>query len=169
VPAVVVRLDNDFEGVGGHLGNSSASSAAVNILIPCSWQHTSSKPVTALDRERHGVKIAPVGVEVFEVEEQAFVVDEMRPRVPSRHVQLDQAISRHAEGGDVFDAWARVVAEIARWRHTDEPFFVAERAQALGDPPVARDPGEAEPDMRQMHDPQPRLAIAQDELCRVAE
>jgi hypothetical protein len=30
---------------------------------------------------------------------------------------------------------------------------------------VARDPGEAEPDMRQMHDPQPRLAIAQDELC----
>ena len=30
---------------------------------------------------------------------------------------------------------------------------------------MARDPGEAEPDMRQMHDPQPRLAIAQDELC----
>src|SRR3974390_2995513 len=50
-----------------------------------------SEPVPTLDRERHGVKIAPVGVEVLEVEEQAFVVDEMRPGMPGRDMELDQA------------------------------------------------------------------------------
>jgi hypothetical protein len=55
--------------------------------------------------------------------------------------------------------------KVARWRHADQPFFAAERPQALRNPPMPCDPGEAEPDMRQMHDPQPRLAIAQDELC----
>src|SRR5947209_16036393 len=45
-----------------------------------------SEPVAALDLERHGVKIMPVGVEVFQVNEQAFVVDEMRPGMPGRDV-----------------------------------------------------------------------------------
>src|SRR5438552_6172822 len=89
----------------------------------------------------------------------------MRPGMPGRDVQLDQAITRHPEGGDVLDARTRVIAEVAWWRHADQPFFAAERAQALRDPPMPCDPGEAEPDMRQMHDPQPRLAITQDELC----
>ena len=85
--------------------------------------------------------------------------------MPSRDVQLDQAIARHPEGGDVLEARARVITKVARWRHADQPFLAAERAQALRNPAVPRDPGEAEPDMRQMHDPQPWLAIAQDELC----
>ncbi len=76
------------------------------------------------------MKIAPVGVEVFEVDEQAFVVDEVRSGVPSRDVQLDQAIARHAEGDDVLDPRARVIAEVARRRHADQPFLAAERAAA---------------------------------------
>ena len=123
-----------------------------------------SEPVTALDIERHGVKITPVGVEILQVDEQAFVVDEMRPGVPGRDVQLDQAIARHPEGGDVLDARTRVITEVAWWRHPDQPFFAAERAQALRNPTMPRDPGEPESDVRQMHDPQPWLAIAQDEL-----
>src|SRR3984893_3082071 len=85
--------------------------------------------------------------------------------MPSPDVQFDQAIARHPEGGDILDARTRIIAKVARWRHADQPFLAAERAQALRNPAVARDPGEAEPDMRQMHDPQPRLAIAQGELC----
>src|SRR5580700_3511280 len=89
----------------------------------------------------------------------------MRPGVPGRDVQLDQAIARHPEGGDILDARAGIVIKVAWWRDADQPFFAAERAQALRNPPMARDPPEGESDMRQMHDPQPRLSIAQDELC----
>src|SRR5712671_4528466 len=92
-------------------------------------------------------------------------MDEVRAGVPSPDVQLDQLVARHPECDDVLDARARIVSEIARWRDADQPLLAAERAQALGDPPVSRDPGEAEPDMRQMHEPQPGLAIAQNELC----
>jgi len=89
----------------------------------------------------------------------------MRPSVPGRDVQLDQAITRHPEGGDVVNARTRVITEIAWWRHPDQPFFATERAQALRNPPMPCDPGEPEPDMWQMHDPQPRLAISQNKLC----
>src|SRR5271165_5378176 len=123
------------------------------------------QPVAALGCQRHGMKITPVRVEVLEVDEEAFVMDEVWPGMPGRNVQLDQAIARHPKRSDVVDARARVVAEVARRRHADEPFFAAERAQALGDAPVPRDPAETQPNMRQMHDPQPRLAIAQDKLC----
>src|SRR5437588_11629236 len=99
------------------------------------------------------MKIAPVGVAVLQVHEQALVVDEMRPGVPGRDVQLDEAVARHPEGDDILDAWARIVAEVARRRDADQPFLAAERTEALRDPPVPRDPAEAEPDMRQMHDP----------------
>src|SRR6516164_2242425 len=88
----------------------------------------------------------------------------MRPRVPSRDVQLDQAIARHPERDDVIDTRARVIAKVAWWRDTNQPFFAGERAQALRDPPMTCDPGKAQSNMRQMHDPQPRLAITQDEL-----
>jgi hypothetical protein len=111
------------------------------------------------------VKITVIGVEVLKVNEQAIVMDEMRPRVPGRDVQLDQAIAGHSKGGDILDTRPRIIIKVARWRDADQPLFAAERAQALRDPPVARDPAEAESDMRQKHDPQPRLAIAQDELC----
>src|ERR1700732_245775 len=89
----------------------------------------------------------------------------MRPGVPGRDVQLDQAIAWHPEGGDILEARARIIIQVARRRDADQPFFAAERAQALRNPAMAGDPSEAEADMRQMHDPQPRLAIAQDELC----
>src|SRR6266436_7057176 len=62
-----------------------------------------SNPVPALDNKRYGVKISPIGVAVLEVEEEAFVVDEVRPGVPSRDVQLDKAVARHPEGGDVLN------------------------------------------------------------------
>jgi len=89
----------------------------------------------------------------------------MRPGVPGRDVQLDQVIAWQPEGGDILDARAGIIIKVARWCDADQPLFAAERAQALRNPTVARDPGEAKPDMRQMHDPQPRLAIVQDELC----
>ena len=88
-----------------------------------------SEPVPALDRKRHRVKITVIGVEVLKVNEQAFVMDEMRPRVPGRDVQFDQAIARHQEGGDILDARARIIIQVARWRDADQPFFAAERAQ----------------------------------------
>jgi hypothetical protein len=50
------------------------------------------------------VKITAVGIEVLEVDKQAFVMDEVRPGVPSRDMQFDQAIARHPEGGYVLDA-----------------------------------------------------------------
>ena len=91
-------------------------------------------------------------------------MDEVWPGVPRCDVQLDQPITRYPEGDNILDPRARVVAKVARWRHTDKPFLAAERPQTLRDPPVTRDPGEAEPDMWQVHDPQSRLAVAQDEL-----
>jgi len=94
------------------------------------------------------VKITVIGVEVLEVDEQTFVMDEMWAGVPGRDVQFDQAIARHQEGGDILDARARIIIQVARWRDADQPFFAAERAQSLRNPPVARDPGEAESDMR---------------------
>src|SRR5262249_17852517 len=128
-----------------------------------------SEPVPALDWESHGVKIPPVGVEVLQVDEEAFVVDEVGPGMPRCDMQLDQAVPGHPEGNDILNARPCVVAEIARWRHADQPFLAAERAQALRDPPMPTNPAEAEPDVWQMHDPQPRLAVAEDELrlaCR---
>ena len=65
------------------------------------------------------MKIAPIGVEVFEVEELALVMDEMRPRMPSRDVQLDDAVARYPESDDVFEARARIIAKVARWRYAN--------------------------------------------------
>jgi hypothetical protein len=69
-------------------------------------------------------------------------VDEVWPGVPSRDVQLDQAIARHPEGRDVLDARPRAITKIARWRDADQPFFAGERAQALCNPPMPCDPGD---------------------------
>src|SRR5690349_3029512 len=71
----------------------------------------------------------------------------MRPGMPGRDVQLDQAITRHSEGGDVLDARTRFIAEVAWWCHPNQPFFAAERAQALRNPPMSCDPGQAESDI----------------------
>ena len=106
-----------------------------------------SEPVAAFDRQCGGMEIAPVGVEVLQIEEQAFVMHEMRPGMPGRDVQFDDAITRHPEGDDVLDARRRVVAKVPGRRDPDEPFLAAERAQALRDAPMPRDPAKAEPDM----------------------
>ena len=90
------------------------------------------------------MKITVIGVEVLKVDEQAFVTDEMRPGVPGRDVQLDQAITGHSEGGDILYARPRIVIKVARWRDADQPLFAAERAQALRNPAMAGDPSEAE-------------------------
>src|SRR4051794_6157332 len=114
------------------------------------------------------MEVAPVGVEVFEIEEQAFVMDEMRPGMPGRDMQFDDAVARHAERNNVFEGRTRVVMEFAfccpGGPPRDHPFLAAERAWALRPPPVPRDPREAKADMRQMHDPQPRLAVVQHQL-----
>src|SRR5215469_9064782 len=123
-----------------------------------------SEPTAALCGKRHAVKIATVGVEVFEIDEEALVVDKVRPGVPCRDMQFDHPVARNPEGDDIREARPRLVGEIARRRDTDQPFLAAERAEALGDLAVSRDAGEAEPDMRQMHDPQARLAIAENQL-----
>ena len=52
-------------------------------------------------------------------------MDEMRPGVPGRDVQLDQAIAWHPEGGDILDARPRIIIKVARWRDADQPFFAA--------------------------------------------
>ena len=65
------------------------------------------------------MKITVIGVEVLEVDEQTFVMDEMRPRVPGRDVQLDQAIAGHPEGGDILDARPRIIIKVARWRDAE--------------------------------------------------
>ena len=86
------------------------------------------------------MEIAPVRVEVLQIEEQAFVMHKMRPGMPGRDVQFDDAIARHAERDDVLDPRPRFVIEIACCRpgrrDADQPFLAAERAQALRDTPV---------------------------------
>ena len=72
------------------------------------------------------MKISPVGVEVLEVDEEAFVMDEVRPGVPGRDVQLDQVIARYPKGGDVLNPRARVITKVAGWRDADQPFLTAE-------------------------------------------
>ena len=86
-----------------------------------------SEPVPALDGKRHCVKITPVGVAVLKVDEQAFIVDEVRPGVPSRYLQLDQAVARHPEGDNVLYARSRIITKVAGRRHANQPFFAAER------------------------------------------
>ena len=46
------------------------------------------------------MKVAPVRVQVFEIEELALVVDEMRPRMPGRDMQFDDAVAWYPEGDD---------------------------------------------------------------------
>jgi hypothetical protein len=74
------------------------------------------------------VKISPVGVEVLKVDEEAFVMDKVRPGVPGRDVQFDQVITRHPKGGNVLNPRPRVITEVAGWRDADQPFFAAKRA-----------------------------------------
>src|SRR5204862_239227 len=93
------------------------------------------------------------------IEEQAFVMHKMRPGMPGRDVQFDDAIARHPDGDDVLDARRRVIAKIPGRRDPDQPFLAAERAEALRDAPVPRDPAKAEPDMRQEEILEPGLAI----------
>src|SRR5437763_6335174 len=96
----------------------------------------------------------------------------MRPGMPGRDVQFDDAITRHPEGDDVLDARRRVIAKLARCcpggRDADQPFLTAERAQALRDAPMPRDPAKAEPDMRKVNNPQPGPAIVKHDLCLAA-
>ena len=110
------------------------------------------------------MKIASVRIEVLKVHELAFVVDKVRPRMPGPDVQLDDAVAGDPKRDDVFKTRPRLIALIARWRHTDQPFLAAQRTEALRDPAMTRDPGEAEANMRQVHDPQSRRAVCQDEV-----
>ena len=48
-------------------------------------------------------------------------MDEMRPGMPGRNVQLNQAIAWHPEGGDILDARAGIIIKVARWRDADQP------------------------------------------------
>src|SRR5690242_11499808 len=91
--------------------------------------YSSSQAVTALDRKWHGVEITTIGVAVLQIDEQALVMDEMRPGVPGCNMQFDEAIARDPEGGDVVDLRARIVVQIPRRSHRDQPFLTAERAE----------------------------------------
>src|SRR5579863_8921903 len=68
--------------------------------------------IAAFGGKRHGVKTAPVRIQVFEVHELAFVMDDMRSSVPGRDMEFDEEITRHTEGDDVFKPRPRLVAEI---------------------------------------------------------
>ena len=72
------------------------------------------------------MKILAVGVEVLEIDEQAFVMGEVRPGVPGRGVQLDEAIAGYSEGGDVLVSRPRIVPKVAGWRDADQSFLAAE-------------------------------------------
>ena len=79
-------------------------------------------------------------------------------------MQFDQPVAGNAERHDVFDPRPRVVGKVARRRHADQPFPAAERAEALRHSPVTGDAAEAEPDIRQVHDPQSGRAVLQYEI-----
>ena len=55
-------------------------------------------------------------------------MDEVRPGMPGRDVQLDQAVARHPEGGNVLKPRPRVITEVAGWCHANQPFFAADGA-----------------------------------------
>src|SRR2546430_940434 len=83
----------------------------------------------------------------------------VRPGMPGRDVELDQAVARHAEADVVLERWPEAVGEVGGRRHADQPVLAAERAQALGDLAVARDALEGDADLGQAHDPDARLAV----------
>ena len=131
-PLRAIRLDIDPRYLGCasiHLTTGCHPSGA-NDRRRLLTESKRSEPVAAFGRKRDAVEIAPVRVEVLQIEEQAFVMHKMRPGMPGRDMQFDDAIARHAKRDDVLDTRARLVIEIAccrpGGRDADQPFLAAQ-------------------------------------------
>jgi hypothetical protein len=61
------------------------------------------------------VEISLVGVEIFEIEKQALVMDEEWASVPRRDVKLDQAIARNSKRRNPIEFRSRAVGRIVWW------------------------------------------------------
>ena len=90
-------------------------------------------------------KIPFVRVEIFKIEKQAFVMDEVRPSMPRRHVKLDYAIARNTKRCNVVRVRFGAVSKIIWRSDRDEPFLALHRTKVLTYAPVARHASEDKP------------------------
>ena len=91
------------------------------------------------------VEVAFVGVEIFQIEKQALVMDEVRASVPGADVKLDQAIARNSKRRNPLELRSGAVGKIVGWSDPNEPFLALHRPEALGDAPMPRHVGEHKP------------------------
>jgi hypothetical protein len=105
------------------------------------------------------VEISLVGVEIFQIEKQALVMDEVRASMPRADVKLDQAIARNSKRRNPVEFRSGAVGKIVWWSAPDEPFLALHRPEALADAPMTRHVGEYKSPFLQVHNPQSRRAI----------
>ena len=91
------------------------------------------------------IEIPFIGVEIFKIEKQAFVMDEVRASMPRRHVKLDYAIARNTKRCNVVRVRFGAVSKIIWRSDPDEPFLALHRTKALAYAPVARHASEDKP------------------------
>ncbi len=105
------------------------------------------------------VEISLVGVEIFQIEKQALVMDKVWASVPRPDVKLDQAIARNSKRRNPVEFRSGAVGKIVWWSDPDEPFLALHRPEALADAPMTRHVGEYKSPFLQVHNPQSRRAI----------
>jgi hypothetical protein len=76
------------------------------------------------------VEISLIGVEIFEIEKQALIMDEVWAGVPSPDVKLDHAIARNSKCRNPVELRSGAVGKIVWWSDRDEPFLATPTAQA---------------------------------------
>jgi hypothetical protein len=105
------------------------------------------------------VEISLVGVEIFQIEKQALVMNEKWASVPRPDVKLDQAIARNSKRRNPIEFRSGTVGRIVWGSDPDEPFLALHRPEALADAPMTRHVGEYKSPLLQVHDPQSWRAI----------
>jgi hypothetical protein len=105
------------------------------------------------------IEISLVGVEIFQIEKQALVMDKVWASVPRPDVKLDQAIARNSKRRNPVEFRSGAVGKIVWCSDPDELFLALHRPEALADAPMTRHVGEYKSPFLQVHNPQSRRAI----------
>jgi len=135
----------------------------------CPWRRrqVSSPPLWrdfVRSRQIAGFEIAFVGIEIFKIEEQALVMNEMRAGMPCRHVKFDNAGTANPKCRNPVEIRPRTVSQIVRRSDADKPILALHRSQTLAHTPMTRQLGKDKPVFLEVHDPQARRAVRQCQL-----
>src|SRR6476660_5098916 len=68
-------------------------------------------------------KIPFVCVEIFKIEEQAFVVRKVRTSMPCGDVKFNDAVARNSKRGHSRQVGTRSISRVTWRRHCDKPFL----------------------------------------------